>query len=222
MEQRRYNRFVVEELGIGGKMLFATDIVIHDISLGGICISLEKKLNMGNEYLLEADHDQRGIRLKATVVWEKISGSRRNVRGEVVPVYTVGMRFSDVVADQGKDLEDFITKVANDTSLRLTGVRIKFDIPEKGVLRHPQKYTVKSLSLGGMCIEIEYMLEIDKQFTMEIYFPSDEVPIKFLGRIASCLPSPGTESGRYEIGVEFLSMPEKDKSRLESFIKTLG
>ena len=221
MEARRYSRFIVEEMGIGGKILFTTDVKIHDISLGGACISIEKKLNMGSEYKLRAEHDDRSIQIKAVVMWEKMSGSRTSENGDIVPVYTVGLKFRNVIANQGAEVVDFISRIYHDSSLRLTGVRVNFFDDGRSVLSYPKDYFVKRIGLGGMLLELEHKLSVDQKFHMEVIFPEDKDPFGFMGRIASCMKKPDLVPERYEIGVEFLEMSESGKSRLRAFISSL-
>ena len=52
-ENRRYKRFSVDIFGINGKMMFANEVEIQDISIGGISIRVDRRLNMGSEYTLK-------------------------------------------------------------------------------------------------------------------------------------------------------------------------
>ncbi len=221
MERRKNKRFLVEEMGISGRILFATEVKIHDIGLGGACISIEKKLNMGSEYTLEAEHEDEVIQMKATVIWEKISSSRRKSGGEVVPVYTVGLKFKDVMTAQGMEVVNFINKITKDQILRLTGIRVNFFNEGKGVLNYPQAYYVKRISLGGMLIELEHTLPVEHKFPMELLFPGDKEPVRFLGRAASCSEAEDAAHKRYEIGIEFIEMTAHGRSKLVTFINSL-
>jgi c-di-GMP-binding flagellar brake protein YcgR len=84
----------------------------------------------------------------------------------------------------------------------------------------PESYGVKKISLGGMLIESESPLEIEERIPMEIILPGD-IHIKFLGRIASSLKVSEVGTSRYNIGIEFIEMPEEDKKKLQEFILVL-
>ena len=84
-EHRGYKRFSVDILGINGKMMFAKEVEIQDISIGGISIRVDRRLNMGSEYTLKVANGKKTIALKGSVVWARISGTRKGKKDEVIP-----------------------------------------------------------------------------------------------------------------------------------------
>jgi len=50
---RRQKRYKVDNTNISGTIIFASYLKINDISLGGISLTTEKRLTIGNEYALK-------------------------------------------------------------------------------------------------------------------------------------------------------------------------
>jgi hypothetical protein len=55
---------------------------------------------------------------------------------------------------------------------------------------------------------------------MEIIIAEDK-SIRFTGRVASCMPVKKEDRGRYDIGIEFLDLSERNKGLLYEFIRLL-
>jgi hypothetical protein len=220
-EKRQRKRYIVENMGIEGKVLFTTRVKVHDISIGGACISLEKKLVMGSEYVFETGYDNEYVKIRGAVIWEKIIDSRKTSRGDVVPLYKVGIRFRDVVSEKGNELARIISKISGESELRLTGTRMKFSSELKGILSYPGECQVKKLGLGGMLIDLDHQLAANQKLPMEVVFPEEEEPVRFVGRVTSCHRAAGEAPARYEIGVGFLEMSERDRTRVKAFIGLL-
>ena len=227
-DKRRYKRFTVDVLGINGKMMFASEVEIHDISLGGISLKVDRRLNMHNEYTLKIGNDRKTLSIKGVVVWSKISGTKKGSRDEVIPLYTAGMKFVNMSVDKIEELTAFLDgqanfsheKVHQASGLRCS-MRFLVDPPlKKAVLNLPETYIVKKLSLGGMLIESEKPLEIEEKIPMEMVLPGD-VRLEFLGRIASSLMIHDEGSPRYDIGIEFIEMRDDNKKKLEELIRSL-
>lgn len=227
-DNRRYKRFSVEILGISGKMMFANEVEIQDISVGGISLRVDRRLNMGNEYTLKIGNGTKSITLKGSVVWSRISGTKKGLRDEVIPIYTAGMNFVTMSADKTKELTTFLEgqenfsyeKVHSPSGLRFS-MRFLIAPPfKKALLNIRESYPVKKLSLGGMLIESESPLEIDDRIPMEILLPG-ATQIKFLGRIASCLKVHEEGASPYDIGIEFIEIANGDKRKLNEFVVVL-
>jgi hypothetical protein len=231
MENRRqYERFTVDILEINGKMMFAREVKILDISLGGVSLKADKRLNIGNEYTLKVEGKGKNLSIKGVVVWSWLSESKEDERGNVVPIYTAGMKFIDVSDENLRAIGDFLDENRRDTDqhidkyspngLRLY-VRINIEEPQKAILNIDGSYKVKKISLGGMLVESEHRLETETSIPMEITLTEDK-SIKVFGRVASCLLSQDEEYENYEIGIEFLDMSDKDRDTLKEFISLLN
>ncbi len=84
------------------RRLFATDVKILNISFGGVALSLNKRLKMGDEYTLKLESEDNTISLKGVVVWEKMTGLAKEVKGKEFPVYEAGIRFNDVLTGKSE------------------------------------------------------------------------------------------------------------------------
>jgi hypothetical protein len=223
-ERRRYTRFLIEGMEVQCKMFFTTEVKILNMSLGGVALSLNKRLNMGEEYTLKIETESKTISLEGVVVWEKMTNFTKEVKGKKFPIYEVGIRFDEVLTGKGADLLNFISGNIFDKAIktRVQGVRVKIIQPERTVILDDRdSYSVKMIGLGGMLIETKDELSIEDRFPMEMSFSEDIKPIKFLGRTAYCVEIPGKTPQRYDTGIEFIEMDEADRARLKEFIDLL-
>ncbi len=227
-EYRKFKRFATDIMKVNGKMMFASTVEIIDISTGGISLHIDRALKIGSEYMFRIDANNRSISVKGTVVWSTLRESRKNAEGDSVPVYSVGMRFRDLAAENIADLLKFIESNKEEQSSEkrygLSGLRInmRFHVVTDGkfMLTCPEDFSVKKISLGGMLIETGQPLEIEERLPMVIFLPG-ESEIAFTGRIASCIPIESEGPKQFDIGIEFLEMSDESVEKLSHFIRTL-
>jgi len=223
-EKRRYRRFLIEGMDVQCRMFFTTEVKIVDISFGGVALRLNKRLNMGQEYTLKIESESETISLKGIVVWENMTSLIGEIKDKEFPIYEVGIKFQEVLTGKGANLLNFISGNISDKSIktRVQGLRVKINQPEKAVIvNDSDSYYVKMIGLGGMLIESKEELDLEGRFSMEMSFSEDVKPIKFLGRTAYCVEIPGNTPKRYDTGIEFIEMNEKDRARLKEFIDIL-
>ena len=156
---------------INGKMLFATQVKVIDISVGGISIKANRRLNIGSEYSLRLE-GKKTISLRGSVVWSTLGESRGKSDGEVVPIYSAGLKFTNMSAEKITELLSFIDSNKKEEVHVIGGTRlnVRFHIndPEKAILNFPASYKVKTIGLGGMLIECVRDLEIETRIPMEL------------------------------------------------------
>jgi c-di-GMP-binding flagellar brake protein YcgR len=223
-EKRRYRRFLIEGMDVQCRMFFTTEVKIVDISFGGVALRLNKRLNMGQEYTLKIESESETISLKGIVVWENMTSLIGEIKDKEFPIYEVGIKFQEVLTGKGANLLNFISGNISDKSIktRVQGLRVKINQPEKAVIvNDSDSYYVKMIGLGGMLIESKEELDLEGRFSMEMSFSEDVNPIKFLGRTAYCVEIPGNTPKRYDTGIEFIEMNEKDRAQLKEFIDIL-
>jgi len=228
-DNRRFRRFTVDVMEINSKLILANEVEILDVSLGGVSVRADRRLNIGNEYTLKMEDRAKSISLKGTVVWSILSDVRKGPGGEMIPIYTAGMKFMDMSDERAAALTDFIeghkegyfqqNEMYELGDLRLN-IRFNINAPERAVLDCPESYKVKKLSLSGMLIESSKELEVEGRFPMEVSFP-DETLVTFNGRVASCLVTKDAEDKNFDVGIEFTEMSKKDAKRLKEFIGML-
>ncbi|MBI5639501.1 MAG: PilZ domain-containing protein [Nitrospirae bacterium] len=219
-DKRRHKRFSVDDLAITGKMIFDTEVKIVNISISGVSLLVERRMEIGSEYTLRLEDKGRSFSARGIVVWSSMDGTRTGPKGDSIPVYKAGIKFADVLNDNILELIQFIERHRRGEEHRLSGLRFHIKAPEKAILNFPAIYKVKKLSLGGMLIESTQPLEVETKYPMEITTPED-TPIHFLGRVASCLLRKHDGVGFYDIGIEFMEMPEQDQERFNGFMSFL-
>jgi len=214
---------------INGMMMFANEVEILDISIGGISLRADRRMNIGADYSLKIRDKASVIPLKGTVVWSLLSGTKKSPDGGTVPLYTAGMCFQNLSSEKIGEIARFIAEHCqehheDDDMYCLSGlrfnIRYNIDAGETALLNYPEGYRVKKISLGGMLIESIHELEIEKRLPMELALPGDAV-ITFGGRVASCFLR-SHEEPLYDVGIEFVDMPDSDKERLAEFISALS
>jgi len=227
--RRQHKRYKVDVMQINGKIVLAKSVKILDISIGGVCLQTEKRLNIGSEYTLKIEEKGRVLTVKGFVVWAVLSGSSADSSGSIIPIYKAGMKFIDASDEKINEIVNFIEDHKRDVDkqvdlYRPSGdrlyVRICIEDPERAALNYHGSYKVRNISLGGMLIESEHLLEIESKLPMEMIL-NEEISIKFLGRIINCLLVKDKDIEHYDIRVEFIEMSEMDKEILVEFIRLL-
>jgi Tfp pilus assembly protein PilZ len=225
-DKRRYKRFTVEVMDISGKMALANDVKVLDISIGGVSIRADRRLNIGTDYVLRLENKGVSLKLRGTVVWASLSGSAPDKSGNVIPIYTAGMQIMDNSYETMQGIARFIDESKKDIEepvdlYKMSGLRLYARVPlgdvDKAVLNSMETYSVKILSLGGMLIESGQAMEAEAVLPMEIMFAPDR-SITVKSRIVSCLPRRAADAELYNIGVEFIELEDKDRELLEEFL----
>jgi len=220
-DNRRHKRFTLNVLEVNGKMMFATEVKVIDISIGGISLKANRRLNIGSEYSLKLDDKDRVISLKGAVIWSSLSAAKNGPDGEVVPIYAAGLKFTNMSTERITELLNFIEghkkEEVNVTGGCRLNIRFHIDEAEKAVLNLPSSCKVKEISLGGMLIECEQDLVIESTIPMTLSTYDDKL-IRLMGRVASCRVIYGGGGKQYAVGIEFLDLTEKDREILATFI----
>lgn len=217
-EHRRQPRFTVE--GVHGKMTFASKVDVLNMSLSGVALKVDRRLNIGAEYALKLDLPDRSLSVKGVVVWSALDEMKKNSRGEMVPVYSAGMRFTDVLTPRVTELLTFIDTNKGLPDKRLGGIRFRIEATGKALLDVPHLYQVKIISMSGMLIEAEQPLELERCCPMEVSLDSGN-PILFEGRVAYVAEAGDSQQSLWHMGIEFGGISAADRRRLDAFIRGL-
>ena len=228
--KRRHNRFAIDSMKIKGRIMLSKIVDIIDISLGGISLKTDRRLNIDNEYILKIEEKGLHFSVKASVVWASLHESRKSANGDLVPIYAVGMKFNDASNDKISELIKFIaspgqekqvaaaTRLAKDLRFHM---RLRISDKGKAVLDCPEEYAIRTISMGGMLIETGNALPVEEKIPMEISLPENN-SINFLARVVSCTPVTDKSPEAYAIGIEFLNMPSDHSKLLDGFISLLA
>jgi hypothetical protein len=225
-EQRHHKRFIVEGMEINGKMLFATEVFVLNVSISGMSFKADRRLDIGREYTLRLQDHDRTIAVKGVVVWSSLVGNKPGHDGDSIPVYAAGMKFVNVLDEKITEIMGFIgshERHGQDqcSGNRLSGVRFAITNPGRAVLQFPSHYLVKKIGAGGMLIESDQSLAVEERFPMELSIPEEET-ISFTGRVASCLTVSVKGVDHFDIGIEFIEMAVHHRKKLHGFITLLN
>ncbi|HAM52752.1 MAG TPA: hypothetical protein DCP92_19415 [Nitrospiraceae bacterium] len=225
---RRHQRFVVEHLGISAKNLYAAEAELLNISMTGACVATSESLKFADKHLIKLHSKGMPFSLHCHVIWENSNSEMTIPSTKPVAGYTAGIRFSDTASDKMVMLKDFIRMSGSPNEQRLSdeygssALRFRVHANKKVLLYYPKSSHVKKISVGGMLMELDNRIQVEKRFPMALFLPNQDIPMKFQGRVACCLETPDTKSKRFDIGIEFLDITENDKSRLGTFLQTLS
>ncbi len=219
-DRRAHKRYTVDNFNIRGNILFISDIEIINISLNGIAIQCDRRIELNKLYTLSLKYEGKEINIKGRVVWSMITGSRLNTLGEMVPIYQAGLEFVDVLAEKMSDLVNFIESHKIENDKRLAGIRFHIKSPEMAKLENPYTCKVKKISLSGMLIESTQALGVGEKLPVELYL-GDSV-FKCTGRVASCSKVNIETSSHYDVGIAFTDVSTENQEILNTFISRLS
>lgn len=218
--EKRYKRFKLDDLEVNGKMVSATEVKVIDISISGISVKANRRLNIGSDYTIKLEGGMT-ISLRGNVVCCSLIEFREGPEGEMIPMYSAGMQFINMPNEKITELQYLIEShkieevhVAGGTRLN---IRSNIKDPGNSILICPDNYKVISISLGGMLIECRRDFEIESRISMEMLIHDDD-PLTFMGRVASSKVIDKEGQKQHNIGIEFLDLTEKDTRILASFI----
>jgi hypothetical protein len=201
-------------------MILVTEVKVIDISISGISLKVNKRLNIGSDYTLKLE-GRKTISMRGTVVWCSLIETRKVSQEAMIPIYSVGMQFKDMSTERVTELQNLIEhhKIGEVHVTGGTRLNIRFHIkdPDNAHLMYPADFKVKVISLGGMLIECVRNLEIESRIPMEMFIHDDN-HLQFVGRVASCQGIDKEGQKQYDIGIDFLDLTEKDQKVLASFI----
>jgi hypothetical protein len=219
--KRRYRRFRVENMNINARTLFAADTELLNISMAGACIRAEQSLMKACKPLMKLNSENTPLTIPCSVVWENIIGDMAEATKKA---YRAGVSFRGLPPYKLVRLKDFIRKSGSPYEQKVSDaykpslLRFQVHTNKQTVMYYTKTLPVKKIGLGGMLIELHCDIHIGKVFPMELFIPDENFPIKFHGKIASCIPAPGKTSGLFDIGIEFLDISTLDRFRLSKFL----
>ncbi len=220
-EQRKHKRFKLNLVQAHGSMSLADKVEIMDISLSGMALKADRRLNIGKEYSIKLGEAGKTLDVRCIVVRSELSGIEPRAGGVSASIYSAGVIFkegqADIVRIFLKSLEQTQQQKTCIQEDRRLNVRFCITAPRENVLSFPAHFTVKKVSLGGMLIETEQFLQKGSSAPMELALQAGE-SVKFIGRVASCLQIEKGEQPLFEIGVEFTGLGERDQASIKTFV----
>ena len=224
-EKRRHKRYSLDLIEVNGKMGMADKVEILDISLGGVALKADRRLNIGKEYMIKLQEKGKTLDVKGIVVRSELSGIEARAHGETASIYTAGLVFKDGFADK---IADFLRPIEQNTKKhssavvdRRLNVRFSITTPGKHILSYPLQFKVRSISLGGMLMQTEQPVEVNSTIPMELALNADKA-VTFVGKTLSCDMTEVAGQANYDIRVEFTDLTDEGKTQLKAFIDYLA
>lgn len=131
---RRHKRLSSNLTELNGKMILAKKIEILDISLGGVALKIDRKLNIGSEYPLRLLWKGKTLDVWGVVVRFELIGNEEVYSGKNVSIYRAGVKFKDTSQDE---IADFIHSIELDKKEAVSVMvdkrpNVRFDITTPG------------------------------------------------------------------------------------------
>ena len=219
---RKHKRFRLHLLDLSSKMSLVGKVKLIDISLGGVAIKADRKLNIGKECLMMLGYEGKHSNVKGIVVRSELSGIEEKADGETATIYSVGISFKDESAGTVKEFLDSIendkkTQVLVQADWLYSDILFCITTSNEKVLNLPAQFGVKDISQKGIIIQTDHQLKIDSIVLLELSIGTCD-PVSFVGKIVSCRMSQDKMPSHYNIGVEFSELTDRDRSLLRRFI----
>lgn len=218
-EGRRQKRYDVE--GVTGNVLYAFDLEVINIGVDGAAIETTKRLDLNREYTFKFHIKDKTLNLRGRVVWAILISKEKKGSKALIPVYRAGIKFTETLSEKANQLIKFIEENRIDKiESRLGGIRFQVADSERVKIDYPEKYKVRKLSLSGMLIETEFPLKKDSIHHIELFINEDVINTDV--RVVNCEKFELQEPYKYNIGIEFVNIPLKDKKKLKLFLESIN
>jgi Tfp pilus assembly protein PilZ len=220
--KRKHERFKLDLIDLSSKMSLVGKVEIIDISLGGVALKADRKLNIGKECMMMLEYKGKQINVKGIVVRSELSGIEEKTDGGEVTIYSVGILFKDESAGKVNDLFDSIEnnkemQVPEQSDWHYRDIRFSITTPSEQILHLPTQFGVKDISQKGVIIQTDLQLKIDSIVLVELSINTCD-PVSFVGKVVSCRMPQNKVHANYDIGVEFSKLTDRGRSLLIRFI----
>lgn len=215
-ERRRYPRFPTDE--VQGSFSYSVKANVDNLSLGGFAVRTSAQLQVGRKYNFRLGEGSASVQLEGEVKWCRLAGTEKLDTGDVVPVYSAGIAFEDILTTNAEQLHQFMEKnVILDLKQRIFG-RLKVESESEIDLQTESKFLVKQLSASGMLIITELPPKPESIVGLELQL--NDHSFECMGRVVYAAEVDLVEEElRYRVGIEFVQSSKDQLQILESFIR---
>ncbi|NHZ73785.1 MAG: hypothetical protein GWP16_04885 [Nitrospirae bacterium] len=215
-ERRRYPRFPTDE--VQGSFSYSVKANVDNLSLGGFAVRTSAQLQVGRRYNFRLGEGSASVQLEGEVKWCRLAGTEKLDTGDVVPVYSAGIAFEDILTTNAEQLQLFMEKnVILDLKQRIFG-RLKVESESEIDLQTESKFLVKQLSASGMLIITELPPKPESIVGLELQL--NDHSFECMGRVVYAAEVDLVEEElRYRVGIEFVQSSKDQIQILESFIR---
>jgi hypothetical protein len=224
-------RFKIGNAGINCEIKVVSGATILDMSVGGISMETNFRLNRDNIYPLEVENNNHNLKLEATAVWSNVMLRKEGGgnHSDFIPVHSAGMRFSYNSKDKSDDIMNYIEKYRQEAYNRVNffkladrrrNIRSYIDESRKCFLNFAVDCRVQELGVGGMLTKGSHELESGSRMLAVINSSGGE-PLKIVGRIVSCSFTGVTDTGQvFDTGIEFTEVSDADRERIKRLVRS--
>jgi hypothetical protein len=213
-EHRRKRRY--KPTSLLGSLLYRAQVEVTDISAGGASVESAERLAPGKIYRFRVLADHQPIEVGGRIVWCRVHSHKQQPK-TAVTFYKAGIRFEDTLTDTAEDLRRFIEKEADFKLDTRYFLRFQFQKPISADVEGQHEFRVRVLSIVGMRIETDLMLQPEEVFEMNLRLDQDLLDLK--GRIVNARQSFEDERLVSHLGVEFTDIPGESRPLLQSYIE---
>jgi c-di-GMP-binding flagellar brake protein YcgR len=210
-------------IDLSSKVSLVSKVEIIDISLGGVALKADRKLDIGKECLVTLEHKGKHINVRGIVVRSELSGMEEKADGETITIYSVGLFFKDESAGQVKDFLALIennrkkAQVSEQADWFRRHVRFRIITSSKKVLNLPTQFGIHEISQLGVTIQTDYQLKVDSMLLIELSLDAGD-PAIFVGKVIACYTPQNNVQAEYYAGVKFSKLTDRSRSLLIRFI----
>jgi hypothetical protein len=221
-DMRKHKRFNLDLIDLSSKVSLVSQVEIVDISVGGVALKVDRKLNIGKECLVMLEYKGSHFNPKGIVVRSELSGIEEKADGESITIYSVGLFFKDESAGKVKDFLALIennkeTQVPAQADSFCRDVRFCIITSSEKVLNLPTQFGVKDISQKGIVIQTGHQLKIDSVVLLELSIGNCD-PVNLVGKVVSCRMPQNKLPSSFDIRVEFSKLTDRSRSSLIRFI----
>jgi hypothetical protein len=112
MVERKDKRFKFTEK-ISANFILSTEVIIKDISAGGICMETKQRLITNRQYRIQlVSRNNEKQWLKCVVMWSLL---KRTIleHNNAIPIYEVGLKFDELNKNQKSFVDEIISEFAD-------------------------------------------------------------------------------------------------------------
>ena len=114
-EKRQHRRFSAGQLHVKTDSTSNYRGVVINISIGGMLVKSDKRLNVGQTYPMKIGYKDRELFVNASVMWALLVENTEDTYGNRIPLYMTGMQFRDAF----KKIEDLVTSIKSNPHTEL-------------------------------------------------------------------------------------------------------
>lgn len=112
-EKRQRSRYILNDNEVAAVIGSYDKVKTIDISAGGISFKTEEKLDHNKQYIMHLNNKNRNLTIQGALKWISLDGYKKLYPSkELLPIYTVGMQFTNFLGHTSDEVMQFIDSLA--------------------------------------------------------------------------------------------------------------